>query len=186
MSPKFLGFFFSMVLPYISLLPLVILLLLSFFLLFETLLPLTVLSLLSLLLLAAVFVFFIEASQTQWYVSINIANIESASTFSFQIHISSRFVFIVVFTSHACPKVSVNLFEPLPAASFTCTPVVSMVSLCCRENVTTRSISFFPASLSHLSTAHSRCDEFFDCHVSICSSFSDSMSWYLIYLRDPL
>ena len=40
------GFFFSVVLPHKSLLSLVMLLLLSFFMLFETLLPLTILSLL--------------------------------------------------------------------------------------------------------------------------------------------
>ena len=110
---------------------------------------------------AAAFVFFIEASQTQWQVSVNSAKFVSASSFSFQIFISSRFVFlVVVFTPHANWGVSVNLFELLPAASFTCTSVTSLVSLCCRVDVTTRSLSFIPASLSHLSTAHSRSDDF--------------------------
>ena len=44
---------------------------------------------------AAVFVFFIEASQTQWHISIKIAMCESASSFSFQI-----FIFLVWF--HCC------------------------------------------------------------------------------------
>ena len=94
---------------------------------------------------AAAFVFFIEASQTQWHVSINIAMFGSASSLSIQIFVFSRVVFIVVvFTPHARWKVSVNLFELLPAASFTCAPVASLMSLCCRVYLTTRSLSLHP------------------------------------------
>ena len=47
--------------------------------------------------------------------------------------------------------------------------------------------SFFSSSHSLVTTAHSRCDEFFDCHFfCICSSTSASTSWYLIYFRFPL
>ena len=52
----------------------------------------------------------------------------------------------------------------LSATAFTFPCVVSLVffvflSFC--VSVTTRSLPFIPASLSHLTTAHSRCDEFF-------------------------
>ena len=179
-------FSLSVVSPHKSLHPLVILLLRPSFMLFETLLPLVIFSLLFFLLLLP-FVFFIEALQTQWHVSINIAMFESASSFSFQILISTQFVFfVVVFSPHACWKVSVKLLELSPAASFTCASVASLISMCCRMYFTTLRLSLTYSFLSRLSTAHSRCDEFFDCRFSVWSSTSSSMSWYLIYLRDPL
>ena len=137
-------FFISAVLSHRSLLPLVILLLLSFFLLSEALLPLTILSLMSFLLLLLLF----SSSMLRVHNGTSPSTLQSLSLpppFSFQILISSRFVFIVVvFTHHACWKISVNLSELLPAASFTCTSVASLVSLCCRVDMTTRSLSFHP------------------------------------------
>ena len=72
----------------------------------------------------------------------------------------------------------VNFFELVSAASFACTSVALLVSLCRRLHLTTRSPSFFSSFQADLSTAHSRCDEFFD--------LSASMSWYLMYVRFPL
>ena len=116
------------------------------------LLPLTILSLLFFVLLLSLF----SSSQLRIHSGTSPSTLQSLSlppAFSFQTLISSRFVFIVVvFTPLACWTVSVNLFEFLPAASFTCASVASLVSLCCRVVI--------PASVSHLSTAHSRCDEF--------------------------
>ena len=92
-------FFCSVFLPHESLLPLGILLLLSLIVLFKTAAfarhPFFVI----LLAAAAAFVLFVEASQTQWQVSINIAMFGSASCFSFQNFISSHFVFFVVVLS---------------------------------------------------------------------------------------
>ena len=153
-------FFFPVVLPHKSLLPLLILLPLSFLHAVRNAASARHSFFAVLFAAAAVFVFFIETSQTQWHVSINIAMFESASSFSFQIFISSRFVFIVFLASCMLGK-SVNLFELLPASftraicRFLGFPVLSYVFLI------TRSLPFVPASLSRLSTAHSRCDEFF-------------------------
>ena len=106
----FSHFFFSEVSPHRSLLPLVVLLLLPSFMLFKVLFA-----------AAAVFAFFIDFSQTQWHISIDVVLFESASSFSFQIFVFSRVVNVVVFfTSHACWKVTVDFFELFPAASFTC------------------------------------------------------------------
>ena len=49
--------------------------------------------------------------------------------------------------------------------------------------LTTHSLPFFPECKAHLTTAHSRCDEFFASHFPMWSSTSNSMSWYLLYLR---
>ena len=151
----FSWFFCPIALPRESLPPL------SFFMLFETLLPLTILSLLFfLLLLLSLF----SSSKLRKHSVTSPSTLqcfESASSFSFQIFISSRFVFVVVSSHHACWKVSVNLFELLSAAPFTCASVASLVSLRCRVYLTTRSLPFVPASVSRLSSAHNRCDEFF-------------------------
>ena len=64
--------------------------------------------------------------------------------------------------------------------------VLLLVSLCCCLHLTTHSLFFFFSFQTHLSTAHKRCDEFFDCNFSMCPSTSVSMSWNLIYVRFPL
>ena len=164
----FSWFFFSVVLPHKSLLPLVILPLLSFFMLFETLLPLIILSLLFfLLLLLSLF----SSSKLRKDGGTSPSTLQCLSLplpfpfrSSFLLVLSSLFV---VFSPHACWKVSINLFELLPAASFTRVSVFSQVSLCCRVYLTTPCLPFIPASLSNLPTAHNRCDEPFDRHFSI-------------------
>ena len=135
---------------------------------------------------AAVFAFFFSFSQTQWHVSVNVVVFESSSSSSFQVFVFSCVVVVVLFSLMHVGKSPSTFFELLPADSFTCASVASLVSLCCRVYLTTRSLPFIPASLSRLPTAHSRCDEFFDCHFSICPSTSVSMSWYLMYFRFPL
>ena len=141
-----LSLFSSIVfLPHRSLLPPVVLLLLSSFLLLESLLPLTVLFLSFLLLLVLLCVFF-KASHTEWHVIVNVSKFESASSSSFRIFVFTQFCFIVTaFTSRAKWKVAVCVFEPLSAATFTSTFVVSLVSLCLSADVTTRSLPFIPA-----------------------------------------
>ena len=75
-------------------------------------------------------------------------NVRVYRLLSFQILISSLFVFfVVVFSPHACWKVPTNLFELLPAAHFTCASVASLVSLRRCLHLTTRSPSF-PSFLS--------------------------------------
>ena len=102
-----------------------------------------------------------------------------------------RFFFCVVlnashFESRACWEVSVNIFEFVSAASFAGVSVCLLDSLCCCLSLTAHSLTFFSSFQADLSTAHSRCDDFFDCHFSICSSTSASMSWYLMYIRVPI
>ena len=50
------------------------------------------------------------------------------------------------------------------------------IFVCFCVNTTTHSLRFFSAFLTHLTTAHNRCDDFFANHFSIFSSTSDSMS----------
>ena len=50
---------------------------------------------------------------------------------------------------------------------------------------TTRSNPFCSSSNSLFTTAHIRCDELFVIHLSIVVSISNSMSWYLSFLRAP-
>ena len=95
----------------------------------RSLLPLAVLFLSSLLLLLLLFfVFFIKASHTQWHVTVDVSKFESASSSSFRVFVSFRFIFIVsAFTSHAKWKVAVCVFELLSATSFTFLLVVSLI-----------------------------------------------------------
>ena len=157
----FSWFFFQVVSPHKSLLPLVILLLFSSFMLFDMLLPLTIrFSLFFLLLLLSL----LSSSKFRKHSGTSPSPLQCLSLhplFSFQILIFFCVVIVVVFfTSYACWKVTVNFFELFPAASFTCASVASLIFLCCRVHLTTRSLFFISASLSRLSTAHSRCDEF--------------------------
>ena len=85
----------------------------------------------------------------------------------------------LLFESRACWEVSVNIFELVCAASFAGASVGLLVSLCCCLHLTARSHTFFSSFQTDLSTAHNRCDEFFDCHFSISTSTSVSMSWYV-------
>ena len=124
----------SVVPPHSSLLPLVILLLLPSIMMFDVMLSLSCFFFAVLFVAAAaIFALFIDFSQTQWHVSIDVVVLQSASSFFLSDPLFFHLVFFVVaFPSHACWKVTVNLFELLPAASFTCVSVVSLISLCCR------------------------------------------------------
>ena len=117
---------------------------------------------------AAVFVFFFSFSLTQWHISTDVVVFECSSSFSFQVFVFSC---VVSFLSLLClmhvGKSPSTFFELVPAAYFTCASVASLIFLCRCVHLTTRSLSFISASLSRLSTTHSRCDEFFDCHCSI-------------------
>ena len=160
-------FFFPVESPHKSLLPLSILLLLPSFILLNVLLPLSFLFVVLVIAAAAVFAFFFRFSQTQCHISIDFAVFESSSSFSFQVFVFLVLSSLLSFLSHACWKVTVNFFELIPAASFTCASVASLISLCLCLHLTTRSLSFVSSFLSPLSTAHSRCDEFYGCHFSI-------------------
>ena len=168
-----------------SLLPLAILFTSLCFILFSVLLPLSFfLALLSLA--AAVIAFLLSFPQTQRYISINGAMLESSSSFTV-FHLSCFiFIFVSIFLMHVGKSPSTYLPELVPASSFTRASFVAVVSLCRDCLLTTHSPSFFSLFHSLLTTAHGRCDEFFDCHFCICSSTSASTSWYLIYFRFPL
>ena len=151
-------FFFSVVPPHRSLHPLFILLLHPSFMLFDVMLPLSFLSLLFFLLLllpsllsSSIFRKYSGTSpSTLWCFSL-------PPPFSYFF----SFCFLCYrFLASCMPESLRQLVELLPAASFTCTSVASLVSLCCRVDVTTRSLPFVPSSLSRLSTAHSRSEDF--------------------------
>ena len=124
---------------------------------------------------AAAFVLWIEASQTQRHVTVDGSKFESPSSSSFRMFVYSHFSFVVSAFADC-------VFELLSANAFTCPFVVSLVFvfLCFCVDVTTRSLPFVPASLSHLTTDCSQSLRRVFCQpFSTCSSTSDSMSWYL-------
>ena len=151
-----------------SLLPLTILLLLPSFILFSVLLPFSFFFVVLFIAAAAVFDLSFSFSQTQWHISIDVVVFESSSSF----FLSGLRFFLCC---HRCcllcllhvGKSPSTFFEFVPAASFTCASVVSLTFLCRCVHLTTRSLSFISSFLSHLSTAHSRCDEFFDVHLTL-------------------
>ena len=92
----------------------------------------------------------------------------------------SFFCVVLSFLSlmHAGKSPSTHIFELVSAASFAGVSVGLLVSLCCCLPSTTHSLTFFSSFQADRSTAHSRCDEFFDCNFPMCPSTSASMPWY--------
>ena len=148
---SFIIFLSCRIAAHLSLLPFVILRLLSFFLLLESLHPLTILSL-SFLLLQLFFVFFIDASHTQWHVTVNFCS--SFLVILFSLSSVSRLI-----QTGKSPSTCLSFCLPpssllhLSTSRFLCFAVQIGLLIVC--------LSFTPSSVSHLSTAHSRCDEFF-------------------------
>ena len=112
--------------------------------LFSVLLPLSFFFFVLFIAAAAVFAFFFGfLSDTVAHLSIDVVVFESSSSLSFQVFVFSCVVIVVVFfTSHACWKVTVNFLELVPAASFTCASVASLIFLCRCVHLITRSSSF--------------------------------------------
>ena len=101
-------------------------------------------------------------SQTQRNISINGAMLESSSSsFSSQVFHSFYFVIIVVSAVSRARWWIIVDFHALVPAFF-------LVSLQWNRLLTTRSPTLFSSSNPLLTTAHSRCDEFFVCHFCIC------------------
>ena len=98
---------------------------------------------------AAAFVFFTKASHTQWHVPVDVSKFESASS-------SSSFrIFVPLILVSLSPSACLSFCLPPPSlflfSSFFCVSVQMWL------------LVVFPSSvrlLSHLTTAHSRCDEF--------------------------
>ena len=87
--------------------------------------------------------------------------VAAAAVFAFFFNFSCVVIVVVFFYVSCMLEITVNCFELVPAACFTCASVASLILLCCCVHLTTRSLSFISTFLSRLSTAHSRCDEFF-------------------------
>ena len=162
-------FSFVVLLPHRSLQPLTVLLLLSFC----SLLPHTVAFCC------------IKASHTHWNITVRgfgvcvclLLLLSNLRFLSFLFHLSPLSCLMQYGKS---PSACLSFCLPPPSLFLLSSP---LVFLCFCVDTTTRSLPFFPASLSFLTTAHSRCDEFFANHFPICSSTSDSRSWYLLVLE---
>ena len=159
-----LGFFFSVVLPHKSLLSLVMLLLLSFFMLFETLLPLTILSLLFFFaaVAAAVFVFFIEASQPvarlHQHCNVRVCLLLFLPDPQFFSFLSSLLLFSRLMHAWKSPSTCLSFCLPPPSLVHLSLPWYPCVVV---YNWLFVVFTSSPRLCPRLSTAHSRCDEFF-------------------------
>ena len=145
---------------HISLLPLAILFMTQCFVLLSVLLPLSFSSrCFPLLLLSSLFSFsvFLRHSGN---ISINGAMLESPSSFSSQVlHFLFRLHYCFYFLMHVGKSPSTFMSLSLPPPSLV---HLSLLWFLCDHLLTTHSPSFFSSSHSLLTTAHSRCDEFFD------------------------
>ena len=135
------------------------------------------------------FLQFVHLSQTQWHVSVDIVVFESSSSsssfqaFVFFFALSSMLSFLCLMHAGKSPSTFLSLSLPPPSLVFLLVCWFPCDAVCL---LTSHSLTFFSSFQADLSTAHSRCDEFFYCHFSICPSTSDSVSWYLMYARFPL